>query len=349
MPIMKRKSARRSLSVVVIAIVAVLTGCTGAGQAAGSMVYVGPGGSYQNAETKAYIDPFSQSTGIDVQQDSPLSYPKLKAMVDAKDVTWDVMEGYPYFAEQNCGTYLEKLNFKDIDTTGVDKNLITPCSVPAMKSAIILIYNTAKYGANPPKSWQDFFDTKRFPGKRGIMNDVNQGVLEAALLADGVAPKNLYPIDYNRAFAKLNTIRGDLDFIATGADQEQAMATGQVDMMIGWPGRAYDAVVHGAHLAPVWNQAIFYSDAFMVPKGTKHLDEAMKFLSWAIKAQSQANLTENIAYAPINANAHPNVSTQEQDYLPHGQDNGTGFWRDEKWWADNLDDATQRWTQWAAS
>jgi putative spermidine/putrescine transport system substrate-binding protein len=74
----------------------------------------------------------------------------------------------------------------------------------------------------------------------------------------------------------------------------------------------------------------------------------MKFLSWAIRADSQARLTENIAYAPINVAAKPDVDTQKQQYLPHGQDDGTGFWRDEQWWADNLEDATKRWTQWAA-
>jgi putative spermidine/putrescine transport system substrate-binding protein len=343
----RRRSRGAALCAAVLA-TALLTSCAGTAASGNSVVFVGAGGSYQEAETTAFIKPFAESSGIKVEQDSPLSYPKLRAMVDAKNVTWDVMEGYPYFAYGNCGTYLEKIDPSQLDLTGVEQGLISDCSVPVMKSAIILVYNTDKYGANPPKSWRDFFDTTKFPGKRGIMNDVNQGVLEAALMGDGVAPKDLYPLDYARAFAKLDTIRDSLDFIATGADQQQALTTGQVDMMVAWPGRAYDAVRGGAHLAPVWNQPIFYSDALMIPKGSKNKEQALKFISFAVKAESQAALTEKIAYAPINENARPKVEDTEQAFLPHGQDGGTGFWRDEKWWAANLQDATQRWTAWAA-
>src|SRR4030095_15217409 len=100
---------------------------------------------------------------------------------------------------------------------------IGECAVPNMKSALLLAYNTETYPDNPPSSWADFFDTEKSPGTRGGQNDVNQGALEAALLADGVAPEDLYPLDYDRAFAKLDTLGDDLTFMANGGDQAQTM------------------------------------------------------------------------------------------------------------------------------
>jgi putative spermidine/putrescine transport system substrate-binding protein len=331
--------------------IGVTAACANGGKSGGSggLVFVGAGGSYQAAQQKAFLDPYTTSTGVKIQQDSPLSYPKLRAMVDAKNVTWDVMEGLPQFALANCGKYLEKIDYNVVDVSGVDKKLVSDCAVPDMRSAYMLVYNTKKYGANGPKSWADFFDTKKFPGKRGVMNMANQGNLEVALMADGVKPADIYPIDYNRAFRKLDSIRKDTVFLSTGAEQQQALATGRVDMMMAaWPGRAYDAEKQGASLTAVWNQPLLYWDVLVVPKGTKHKAEVMKFLNTVVSADAQTRLAESYAYAPINNASKPNYSPLQEKYIPHGQDNGTGFWRNENWWAQNLDDATAKWTKWAA-
>lgn len=315
----------------------------------GQLVFVGAGGSYQAAQQKAFLEPYSKSTGVKIRQDSPLNYPKLRAMVDAKNVTWDVMEALPQFAIANCGKYLEKIDYNVVDVSGVDKKLVSDCAVPDMRSGYMLTYNTKKYGANGPKSWADFFDTKKFPGTRGVMNQANQGNLEIALLADGVKPADMYPIDYARAFRKLDSIRKDTVFLSTGADQQQALSTGRVDMMMAtWPGRAYDAEKQGASLTAVWNQPLLYWDVLVVPKGTKNKAEAMKFLATVVSAEAQTRLAEAYAYAPINDGSKPNLTDLQQKYIPHGQDNGTGFWRNEDWWAKNLDDATAKWTKWAA-
>lgn len=348
---MTTNSGRWRLFASASVLVLTLASCSsnGDGDDGGSFTFVGAGGSYQEAQTIAFIEPFMAETGVTIHQHSPLSYSQLRAQVDAGNVTWDVMEAFPYFAHQYCGEYLEKIDYDVVDVSRVEEGLWSDCAVPNMKSAFILVYNTDTYGDNPPQSWVDFFDTENFPGTRAVQNDVNQATLEVALLADGVAPEDLYPIDYDRAFAKLDTIRDDLVFMESGADQQEAMTNGSVDMVLAWPGRAYEAAANGAPIAPVWNQAIFYHDVFVVPKGTKNYDLVMEFLAYVVTAEAQETLTENIPYAPINVDAEPDVSELERAYLPLGQDEGTGLWRDEEWWAGNLDEATERWTEWAAS
>jgi putative spermidine/putrescine transport system substrate-binding protein len=85
-----------------------------------------------------------------------------------------------------------------------------------------------------------------------------------------------------------------------------------------------------------------------VPKGTAHKADAMKFIAHAVTPAAQTALAENIAYAPIHAGATTPADDLKRQYLPLGQDNGTGFLRNQQWWADNLDDATKRWTAWVA-
>ena len=59
---------------------------------------------------------------------------------------------------------------------------------------IIMAYRTDVYKKETPTGWADFWDTAKYPGKRSMDANLGDGsVLEAALLADGVAIDKLYP------------------------------------------------------------------------------------------------------------------------------------------------------------
>jgi len=326
-----------------------LAACSSAGAdggGGGAMVFTGAGGSYQEAQAIAFITPFEQKTGIQVEQDQPYSLAKVKTMVESGVTTWDVMEVDPYLAMgENCGKYFEVLDLSKIDTTGVEPRMITKCSMPDMQSAYLLVYNKDKY-PTPPTSWADFFDLQKFPGKRGIMDYPDQGALEIALVADGVAPADLYPLDIDRALAKLETIRSSTTFLTTGAEQQEALERGSIDMMLSWPGRAYGAAKNGANLGTVWNDAMLYWDGMAIPKGSKHLDKAHQFISFSISAAPQAVLTENTAYAPINSGADPKVDDLKAQFLPLPGNAEKGFLRDMGYWAEHMEEATNKWTAW---
>jgi putative spermidine/putrescine transport system substrate-binding protein len=90
-------------------------------------------------------------------------------------------------------------------------------------------------------------------------------------------------------------------------------------------------------------------DVFMVPKGAKNKAAAMKFISYATGAEAQAKLTETIPYSPINSDAKPKVDPLITSFLstqPGVREKG--IVQDQAWWAKNQDEATQKWTAWAA-
>src|ERR1700724_2135702 len=103
------------------------------------------------------------------------------------------------------------------------------------------MYRTKMFKNNPPKTWADFFNTKKFPGKRGVFNYVVGGGLEAASLADGATPSTLYPLNVNRAIAKLKTIKPDIVFYNSLGQSVEQLLAGNVAMSEVWNTRAYAA------------------------------------------------------------------------------------------------------------
>jgi putative spermidine/putrescine transport system substrate-binding protein len=315
-----------------------------------NMTFVSYGGAYQEGQQKAAVDPFAQESGAKILQDGPTDYAKIKAQVDSSNVTWDVIDADSIWAQAQCGKLLQPLDYTIIDKTKVPEGLTTECSVPAMQYGMVLAYNKDKFGANPPKGWKDFFDTAKFPGKRGISGnpgDSAPGPFEGALIADGVAPDKLYPLDVDRATKKLQTVRSNLVFWKTGAESQQLLESGEVDMAMLWSGRAYAAVKNGAPFDVSFDQWMPIMDSLTVPKNAKNPKASMALINYYLGAQQQAKLTELTSYSPVNTDAKPTLDPKGQSFLttrPEVADKALKI--DSKWWAEHQSEMIEKWSAW---
>ncbi|GLY70371.1 ABC transporter substrate-binding protein [Amycolatopsis taiwanensis] len=311
-----------------------------------SVVFSNTGGALAEVfKQNAYAD--LAANGITVSEESPNNEAKLTAMVQGGKPTWDVFYATPYTAIGKCGKLFEKIDYSKIDTSGLDKSQMSDCGVPVLNSYFVLVYNKDKYGANPPTSWADFYDPAKFPGTRGIMNYPKDAGMETALLASGVPADKLYPLDYDRAFATLDKIRPNLKFYDTGAQQTQALQSGEIDMMLAWPGRAYDAAKSGANLGVVFNQPLKYFDVVTIVKGAQHQDQAYALINALIGQKNQQAVVDRIPYGPVTSQAHQTNNADIDAFVSNDtKAKGTTVIRDNAWWAENLDEATQRWTKW---
>lgn len=348
---MHGRNHRRWLTLPAILLTAGLlatTGCMSSSSSSGgsSVTFAGTGGNLNESFRAAAFEPLKKSEGITVRDDSPNNEAKLKAMVASGAPTWDVFYSSPYRTMSRCGEYFEKIDYSIVDKSKLDPDQVSDCGVPILNSTFLLVYNKKKYAGNPPKSWKDFFDLKKFPGQRGIMNYAKDAGIETALLADGVPADQLYPLDFDRAFGKLDTIRPHTSFLTTGAQQEQALESGQVDMMLAWPGRAYDAARNGADLGVVWKQPLHYFDSLAVVKGSKHKTEAMKLINQMISAPAQTKVAEKLPYTPTNSAADPKPNKLLKQYIAKFNKNGSEITRDNAWWAKHKDEAEKKWTNW---
>jgi putative spermidine/putrescine transport system substrate-binding protein len=349
---MRKRGMRAGTVATGAALALTLAGCGsgGSGSSDDKLTYAGFGGITQEVQSETQLKPFAKQFHVEVTETEPAEFAKLKVMVESNNVSWDVIDGLPYMTGPNCGTLFEPLDFDVIDTSNIPEDMISECSVPMYLSAQMLFFDETKFSGEAPTSWEDFFDVDKFPGKRGISKDVTAGALELALLADGVKPEELYPLDHERALAKLDTIKDHFVYWSTGAEQQQQMESGQVSMMMGWPGRAYGAAENGAQFAPMWDATLFVFDVFAVPKGTQHKDTAMKYINYAIGAEPQAAFADKVPYAAVRSDVKPSSDPMISTYAPtlEKREKHSFVTQDMDWWGENIDEMVKVWTSWTA-
>ena len=314
---------------------------------ADNMVFSSWGGTTQDAQKAAWASPFTEKTGITVVQDGPTDYGKLKAMVEAGEVTWDVVdvEG-DYAAQAGKNGQLEKLDFSVIDKSKLDPRFVTDYSVGSFYYSFVIGCNADAVKACP-KTWADLFDTAKFPGKRTFYKWSAPGVIEAALLADGVPADKLYPLDLDRAFKKLDTIKSDIIWWSGGAQSQQLLASAEAAFGSVWNGRMTALAATGIKVETSWEQNITAADALVVPKGSPNVEAAMKFIALATSAEPQAALAKATGYAPINVDSAKLMDPETAKTLPD-QQTASQVNADMNYWAENRDAIGEKWYAWQA-
>lgn len=334
---------KRAVAAVVASVLSVASWAASADE---TLSFVSWGGTTQDAQKSSWTDPFSKSSGVKVVMDGPTDYGKLKAMVDSGNVQWDVVDVEADFALRAATEgLLEALDFKVIDRTRLDPRFVSDHGVGSFYFSFVLGYNQSKLGANKPQDWTALFDTTTYPGKRALYKWPSPGVLEMALLADGVAPEKLYPLDLDRAFKKLDTIKKDIVWWGGGAQSQQLLASGEVALGSFWNGRLYALQQDGAPVGVSWKQNLVMADFLVIPKGSKHKDAAMRLLASASAAKGQADFSNLTAYAPINIDSVARLDSVLAPNLP------TAYPKDQitldfAYWAKNGPEIATRWNEW---
>ena len=340
------------------AVALALTSATSAARAEDRpLVVVSWGGDYQKAQKQVYFEPFRKATGapmIDESWDGGIGV--MRAKVQGGKADWDVVQVESEELELGCDEGLfVKLDYSKIG--GKDAYLpeaANPCGVGAIVYDFILAYDRDKQ-KDPPQSWADFFDRKKYPGKRALRMGPKT-TLEIALIGDGVAPADVYkvlgtPTGVDRAFKKLDTIKNDLVFWKAGAQPPQLLASGEVAMTSAYNGRI-DAANRNdrRNFGIVWNGALFTVDSWVILKGSPHMEEAYRFLDFVGQPQNQAKLPQYIAYGVTNKNATPLIDPKYLPELPTAPQNMTNVELiSPDFWLENLDKLTERFNTWAAT
>lgn len=312
------------------------------------------GGAFEKAAQAAYFDPFTQATGVGFNleaYDGGLA--KLAAMVQANNTTWDVIDLESNDAIAACDEGLLVKLRDDLlgDTGDFIPGSISDCAVASMVWSTVFAYDTTKLKTAPTQI-NDFFDTEKFPGKRGLRKNP-KGTLEWALLADGVPKADVYkvlqtPAGQDRAFKKLDTIKHDILWWESGAQAPQLLADGAVVMTQGYNGRIQDAVEKDKKpFAIVWDGQVYDFEWWGVPKGAKNAEAATQFIAFASKPEVISQLSRYIAYAPPRTQALPLIESKTLAHLPTAPANfGNAVQMDANFWTDNFDTINKRFQVW---
>lgn len=326
---------------------AMLAAGLAAAATAEEMVFTSWGGTTQDAQAASWAEPFTEKTGIAVRLDGPTDYGKLKAMVESGNVDWDVVDvEYDFAIAAAQMGLLEPIDFGVVDRAVIDPRFVTDHAVGSFYYSFVIGFNRDVLDGEPA-SWADVFDTSKFPGKRTFYKWSAPGVLEAALLADGVAPDQLYPLDLDRAFAKLDTIKSEVIWWGGGAESQQLLASGEAPIGSFWNGRIFAIQQEGGNVGISWSQNLTAADVLVVPKGARHKDAAMKFLAEATSASGQAQFAESSGYAPINLNSKAEMDPAMVAELPDAHVDSQ-IYLDMTYWAEHREEIAKRWYDWQA-
>jgi putative spermidine/putrescine transport system substrate-binding protein len=332
-----------------------VTGCgTGTSRSSAKTVTVrSSGGAYQTANVNAVFTPFTKETGITVQVVNN-HYAEMLAQIQQGrpqfDLIDDSMLDFQRFAKAGA---IQKLDYDRLPHVGSGKipaKLVTPHSVAKNYWSSVMAYRTDTFGKNPPQSWADFWDPAKFAGKRSLQDDnADMPELEFALLADGVALDQLYPLDVDRAFASLSRIRSSvLKFWDSGSEPGLLLGRNEVGISSVWNGRLDSLIASGSPLAYQWHGARRQSNGWAIPNGAKNVDAAYQLIDYSLRPDVQAQFAIGYPDGPVVPAANKLIPENKQQLLPSAPEHlDLGFDLDTGWWLANGDAMDKRWEAWS--
>lgn len=321
---------------------------------ADDLTVVGFGGSLQDAMRSAYFTPYRQAGHALKEDTTNGGLAKIKAMVTSGAVEWDVVQMPRDEMELACQEgLLEPLSAEELGLEGLLIPAATEpeCGIGFFVWSKVLAYDPARLPA-APTSWADFFDSDRFPGKRGLRKNARM-TLEIALMADGVPPDEVYRVlgteeGVQRAFDKLDGIRDRVVWWESGAQAPEWLASGEVAMSSAYNGRIANANEEGRAFGMVWDGQIFAMEFWTVPRGAD-LAAAKDFIAFAMAADRQKAFTDAIPYGVTNLEANALIDPAVASQLPTTPENmrsvlplGAEFW------VEHRDELQARFTRWLA-
>jgi putative spermidine/putrescine transport system substrate-binding protein len=321
----------------------------------GSIVYYDTsGGSIATALKSSIFKNFTNRTGISIIDDFNDGDTKFFAAEKAGQMPWSVIA----FNTVADGLRAEKqglllpIDKKEVPLSKLGEGSHDNYGIKGIIYGFVLTWNTKKWPLSGPhpSSWADFYNTQKFPGKRCLYKGAQSGwTLESALLADGVSPSQLYPLDVPRALKKLHTIKNDIVWWTSGAQSIQLFETGECNMGITWSARPWAAITQDhAPLAISWHQAGYTSDMLAVPKGAPNPSAGQKFLAhWITDHQGQIDFVNQTGYPTnITGLSVGDYAKGVQPYLAAGTQLQQAIQEDDSYYEKNLQSVTQQFMQW---
>ncbi|MDH2356506.1 ABC transporter substrate-binding protein [Bradyrhizobium sp. SSUT112] len=283
----------------------------------GEVVVFSWGGSFTDGVRRYVYEPFTKATGIKVADVvADLAEPQVKAMHEVGRVDWDIA----YVAPMNYPEMHERGMFVPIDYSFWDQESLegTPPhtrledAIVIDQSAYVLAYDERAFPKSGPQNWADFWDVKKFPGPRGLFASAGKCNIQFALLAAGVAHKDIWPLTddkVDRAFAKLNEIRPHITkWWSAGGEVPQLLINREYATSSIYDGRAVAAIHQGAPIKIVWEGAYIGPDYAAILKGGPNTANAQKLIAFLNRAQIAAGWTQGTGY--------PGPNTHQLKYLP---------------------------------
>lgn len=309
------------------------------------------GGTFGDAVKKAIVEPFEAATGA-----------KVTVTTNCCDAFETQVKGGQFAGDVNFGTeysYMKAYSEKGLlksdprlaqiaKARGLAADLYQGDAITHHFYAYALAWNT-KDADNHPNSWNDFFDTARYTGTRGIPGGGSFGALEIARVGSGTPSTDVYPIDVDKAIQSLTTLRknGRLEFYSNGADLMNKLGTGELDYSLAFSNRVIAGIKQGLPVDMTLNGAMAVPDGVAIPATAKNVDGAVAFIDFSMSPSVQAAFANASGLAPAYPQAADMVDSSMRKYMVTSTENVSRAIKvDNNWWATNGSAADKKYLEW---
>ena len=344
------------------------TGAEPFGASARTITVATWGGPYEYSQVKAYFEPFTSETGIQVnieRYDGGLS--ELQRQVAGGETAWDLMDMTMADNRAACKQgLLERIDHAVLspapDGTPADEDFVdgalTECGVSQIVYAMVTGYNRDAFPGERPSRMHDIFDLRRFPGKRALQR-IPEANLEWALRSYGVPRQDLYQLlsterGLRLAFERLDHIRDHVIWWTSIDEPVELLVKGEAVFASHYNGRLFDAaVIQGHPIEIIWDSQIYELGAWGIPKGTPRIRDVLAFIRFATGTRPLADQAKYISYGPARRSSmqllskHAETGVDMRPHLPTAPSNfETAILKDTEWYASLYDRIKMRFDAW---
>lgn len=361
----KMPRRERTLTSCVVALLGLAISSAGA---ADTLTVLTWGGAYERSQSKAYFEPFTARTGIEIRTEQYNGgIEALRRQVKSGEVSWDVIDLVKSDSLQACEQgLLEPIDHDKLPASpdgtppGQDfyDGALTRCSVGMLIYATVLAFDVRAFPARKPRTVSALFDVERFPGKRALQRQPVAN-LEWALRSYGVPRQDVYNLlstkrGLDLAFERLDSIKDQIVWWEAGSTPAELLASGEVVMASGYNGRFFDAAVNGREpIQTLWDAQLYDYSLLGIPKGAPNTGAARRFVRFATATEQLAEQAKYISYGPARKSASARVWKHARtgvDMRPHLPTYPPNFERairkDHEWYARTGDRLRQRFFDW---
>lgn len=300
------------------------------------------GGSDIVGQGEAFGEPFTKDTGVKINIDGsgPL-VGRIRKVVDDGNNMWDIIDAGDYFGQRLGPDYLLPIDYSVVNPEGIFEWLRFPYVAGNYLFSIVNAYDSSKV-PEAPTSWADFFDLKKFPGKRAIYKWFD-GTGEIFMLAAGKKKEEVYPFDMDLIFEMLGNLGDNVIFWDTGGVSRQLLVDQEVVMANIWSPTAVELERDTkSRVTWTWNQHIMKAGGWAIPKGCRDVDLAQKFIASCHAPERQIRYLELTGNGPANPAVLP-LLTEEQKRINPVSHMDVAFLQNVEWYATQHEAALFTW------
>jgi len=313
------------------------------------IVIEGGTGLFGECLRSAFYDPFTEETGITVleaAEDSGMARVQLAVETGNYEVDVEQLDSASQL-EEFGEELLEPIDYSRVPG---DEMIVAPTyGVPVNPNGFVVGYNEEFLpGGALPEGIEDFFDLEKFPGKRALFEFSSAHWIALALLADGVAPDEIVPFDFDRAFTKLDTIKDELVYASSGTDMRALLDAGETPLQITFASRIKESLDAGIPAGAGWDGFSLFANFLAIPKGNPNADVAMDLIAFISRSDISGGMSGCVGVGPANAEA--GVDAAAEPYLPtsHLDERYVNLSSSDAvaWMTGNEDEIFNRWQEW---